>query len=1063
MVNVADDSAPASSSANFIPDPSSPLFLLSSDVPGVSLVSNPFSGTGFGGWRRNMIVSLSARNNIGFIDGTVLKPPENSPQFRQWDRCNNMVISWLTNSLTPDIAESVQYSDTAQTSYFNKLKRLWDELGFMRASRGSSCTCTAKSELQREDDENKLHQFLMGLNDTYVGVRSNLLMMQPPPSLDTAYNILLQDKRQRQVSSPSQFRTDSASFNAHLTNKFSGTPAPPIQFNQKINFDLSKSNIVCRYCKKPGHLVDKCYKLHGFPPGFKFTKGKRIAANVEVQGYPNSVGSQNTVESSQGPSESESLIPGLTKDQYSQLMMLLQQTQISESQPQSSLLASANFADSGATDHMTSNKDLLFDIKPLIIPYLVTLPNGYKVKAPSLKRPLEIGKLDDGLYRLVHSSPSLQSHATACQSSSITAPLLVENVPCKYHSPLATDSVSCSHSRQPRLLFPDSSIKTTHAFQLIHVDTWGPYGTPIHNGCKYFLTIVDDFTRATWTHLTGSKSNAFPLIKAFIAMIKTQFQSIVQTIRSGNAFELGSSSCGSNFFAENGIIHQTSCSHTPQQNGVVERKHRYLDKFQPRADPCVFLGYLLAKKGYKLYNLKNKLTLISRDVVFHEDVFPFASSMSIPNAPSLPLNPSTSWSFPTDDSLHDTSSTSVTPAFSSPSPSLFHQQSPSPPSASPSQHQSPSLPTQPAPRRSSRTHVPPAHLQHYVCSLPPSLTGPSSSSACLHSLVNNAEVEPASYQQAASLPAWQEAMRKEFEALEANHTWSIVQLPPGKKPIGCKWVYKIKYRANGTVERYKARLVVRGDTQVEGVDFTETFSPFVKFSTIKCLVAVVVKQNWPLFQLDVNNAFLHGDLDEEVYMKLPPGLSATPLSGCASSSSPLVCLLQNSLYGLRQASRQSASSIILLVVYVDDIILTGNDLEEITALKSFLDNEFKIKDLGVLNYFLGIEVAYHSDGLLLHQRKFIKDLLKEYHCEDVTPVTCPLILSVKLKIDMGDPLPSPETYRSLGSVGAKNPVFHERTKHIEVDCHFIRTKLHEGPYSLHHVPTAFFELCRCLY
>ncbi|XP_070028587.1 uncharacterized protein LOC142170501 [Nicotiana tabacum] len=293
-----------------------------------------------------MIVSQSARNKIGFIYGTIFKPPENSPQFKEWYRCNNMVISCLTNSFTPDIAESFQYSDTAQSIWTRlnkmygtvngtKLKRLWDELGFMRASRGSSCICAAKSELQREDDENKLHQFLMGLNDTYVGVRINLLVMHPPPSLDTAYNILLQDERQRQASLPSQFCTDSASFNAHLTNKFSGTPTPPKQFNKRVNFDLNKSNIVNRYCKNPGHLVDKCYKLHGFLPGFKFTKGKRTDANVEVQGYPNSVGFHNTVESSHSPaegsSESESLIPGLTKDQYSQLMMLLQHTQISKS------------------------------------------------------------------------------------------------------------------------------------------------------------------------------------------------------------------------------------------------------------------------------------------------------------------------------------------------------------------------------------------------------------------------------------------------------------------------------------------------------------------------------------------------------------------------------------------------------------------------------------------------------------------------------------------------------------------------------------------------------------
>ncbi|XP_070055588.1 uncharacterized protein [Nicotiana tomentosiformis] len=190
MVN--PNAEPSSVSSNFALDSSSPLFLLSSDVPGVSLVTVPFSDIGFGGWRHSMIVSLSARNKIGFIDGSCTKPPENSPQFKQWDRCNNMIISWLTNSLSPDIAESVQYSDTAESiwtqlnrrygtvndtkvfeiknelastnqgsldieSYFNKLKKLWGELRFMRASRGSSCTCSAKSELQREDDENKLH------------------------------------------------------------------------------------------------------------------------------------------------------------------------------------------------------------------------------------------------------------------------------------------------------------------------------------------------------------------------------------------------------------------------------------------------------------------------------------------------------------------------------------------------------------------------------------------------------------------------------------------------------------------------------------------------------------------------------------------------------------------------------------------------------------------------------------------------------------------------------------------------------------------------------------------
>lgn len=261
-------------------------------------------------------------------------------------------------------------------------------------------------------------------------------------------------------------------------------------------------------------------------------------------------------------------------------------------------------------------------------------------------------------------------------------------------------------------------------------------------------------------------------------------------------------------------------------------------------------------------------------------------------------------------------------------------------------------------------------------------------------------------------------------------------MPLGKKPIGCKWVYKVKYRADGRIERYKSKLVVRSDTQVEGIDFYETFSPVVKMSTVKTLVVVAVKKGWRLFQLDVNNAFLHGDLDEEVYMRLPPSLSiSSPFS-----SVPLVCKLQKSLYGLRQASRQwydklsqalqsrgyhhsyndyslftkgSGDSLVIIVVYVDDIILSGTNMHEITVLKCFLHDQFKIKDLGLLNYFLRIEVLYTTSGVFLHQKKFISDLLKEFHCDVCTPVVFPLELNEKLMASIGEPLPNLNVYRSL--------------------------------------------------
>jgi hypothetical protein len=139
-------------------------------------------------------------------------------------------------------------------------------------------------------------------------------------------------------------------------------------------------------------------------------------------------------------------------------------------------------------------------------------------------------------------------------------------------------------------------------------------------------------------------------------------------------------------------------------------------------------------------------------------------------------------------------------------------------------------------------------------------------------------------------------MQNEIEGLNANHTWKFVDLPPNAVAIGSKWVYKIKRHADGSVERYKARLVAQGYTQTEGLDYFETFSPVAKLSTIRVLLALASIHGWHLHQLDVNNAFLHGDLNEAVYMRVPQGVSA-PKSG-------QVCKLLKSLYGLKQASRQ---------------------------------------------------------------------------------------------------------------------------------------------------------------
>jgi len=265
-------------------------------------------------------------------------------------------------------------------------------------------------------------------------------------------------------------------------------------------------------------------------------------------------------------------------------------------------------------------------------------------------------------------------------------------------------------------------------------------------------------------------------------------------------------------------------------------------------------------------------------------------------------------------------------------------------------------------------------------------------------------------------PAWQLAMTQEFEALHSNHTWDLVNLPSGKRAIGCKWVYKVKHKADGTIERFKARLVVKGYTQQAGIDSTETFSPIIKMTTVRALLATAVKKGWNIYQLDVNNAFLHGELHEEVYMEIPPGL--------AVDRSDLVCKLNKSLYGLKQASRQwyaklaevlysrgythslndyslfhrkTANSTIFVAVYVDDVLLTGTDKIEVKELKTFLHDKFKIKDLGRMHYFLGIEVLYKDDGLIISQRKFVLDLLKNYNISSMSSCNSPLDSTIKLQ------------------------------------------------------------------
>lgn len=229
-------------------------------------------------------------------------------------------------------------------------------------------------------------------------------------------------------------------------------------------------------------------------------------------------------------------------------------------------------------------------------------------------------------------------------------------------------------------------------------------------------------------------------------------------------------------------------------------------------------------------------------------------------------------------------------------------------------------------------------------------------------------------------------MDVEIEAIKRNDTWELTELPEGGKKIGVKWVYKTKFNENGEVDKHKARLVVKGYSQQHGVDYTEVFAPVARMETIRLVVALAAQKGWAIYQLDVKSAFLYGELNEEVFVEQPLGY-------VKKGYEHKVYKLKKALYGLKQAPRAWYSRIeayflkegfekcdyehtlfiktgkegklLILSLYVDDLIFTGNDELMVSEFKSSMKHEFDMTDLGKMRYFLGLEILQNSRGVFI--------------------------------------------------------------------------------------------------
>jgi hypothetical protein len=261
-------------------------------------------------------------------------------------------------------------------------------------------------------------------------------------------------------------------------------------------------------------------------------------------------------------------------------------------------------------------------------------------------------------------------------------------------------------------------------------------------------------------------------------------------------------------------------------------------------------------------------------------------------------------------------------------------------------------------------------------------------------MTNLVNIEPSTFEEAVKQKEWKEAMMEEYQSIMKNDVWEVVPRPEGKSVVTSKWIYKIKHAVDGSIDKYKARFMARGFSQKEGEDYDETFAPVARYTSIRSIISLVASMGWSLHQMDVKTTFLNGVIEEEVYIEKPQGFEV-------HQRESHVFRLKKSLYGLKKAPRAWYAQIdnylmrlgfsksyvdpnlyykfvndapMILLLYVDDLFLTGAEPLTIQC-KREIASEFDMKDLGLMHYYLGLEVWQKPGEIFLSQGKYVVKIL----------------------------------------------------------------------------------------
>ncbi|KAL4582707.1 hypothetical protein LXL04_007266 [Taraxacum kok-saghyz] len=1073
--------------------------------------------TNFPVWRRQAQSTLIGLGLDDFITGAIAPPSKTitdkdavkpNPAYTAWYRQDQVIFCAILGSCSDAIQPTIASASTA--------KEAWERLNTSYASTSRSRIISLKSKLAKNPKGNRpiseflnemrsiadelalvqspIHEedllvyILSQLGDEYNSITAAIKIHEQPISYPELFDKLVDFERTLKESEPTpvpmiattnyshkqQYRNQnrSSSDSSNRDDRFSsGNNTYNNRNNRSTQGRTNRSHLFCQYCNIPGHETCECRKLA------KFLKDNNI--NVPNSPVANATGTKMS------PNHQPWLVDSGASHHLTSDRSFLHS--VSEyGGPDEIILGDGtnlSISHTGHTNIHTSSRSLtlpnvlcvpklqknLLSVGKLCRTNVVSVeffPSHLFVKDLETGAPLTRGENINDVYYLNRPTLSPQVNATTTVSAldwhhklghpSIRVfQQLCQQLGLKFDSLFSSNfhCQSCAINKSHKFPFGQNSFTATKPLQLIYSDVWGPVQKSI-DGYLYYVVFVDYYSKYVWLYPIKRKSDVSKIFPQFKLLVEKFFQTPIISIFSDNG---GDYQGLASFLQSMGISHYTTPPHTPEQNGIAKRRHRHivetgLELLHYAGLPLTYWSHafqtavhLINKLPTPVLNSKTPLSTLYGTNPNYTKLKTFgqeSNSNTLPSHETLPPSPVTppepTLTIPPNPPVNpqspSTNSPSPTATFPSPTPS----DSRAPPSPSTSATSSP--PLQPRSRKPNPKYYNSTFVNHTT----------------LHPLP--VSLEPTTYNQASKDSLWRQAMDSEYNALLQNHTWELVP-SNGHKPIGCRWVFRIKRNADGSIAKYKARLVAKCFLQQYGKDYFDTFSPVTKPVTIQTVLSIALSRGWSLSQLDINNAFLNGTLQEEVYMRHLCQVNSKQLEKKSASFLltllPIrlqppgyvnpqlldhICRLKKSLYGLKQAPRawylaltsffvesgfkKSLADASLFIynhdnvtcyflVYVYDIVLTGNNQEFLDKFVTNLSSKFSLKDLVHLNHFLGVEIISTKDGLFLSQHGHIRDLLTQHGMDGAKTVTTPLSPSPMLTSTDGTPPVDPTSYRQL--------------------------------------------------